>query len=418
MDDALRQQVRSARGKFTAMASTYCLGVFNDSFYRNGAMLMAVAVGQQRMQGTVMVVFTVPYLLFAAPAGWLADRFSKRQVVIGAKALELVAMGLGAVGIVTGNWWFVLVMAFVMGSQSCLFSPALNGSIPELYPKEYVVTANAVLKVVVTASILLGVSASGAALAVATPRLGGVPAGRWIVAGGVVGIAALGVLMSFGVPRRPAADPNAPFPWTGPLKTLEELHRISRDSLLALIIVVDAFAWFVGAVIIQTVNLLAMKQFGLGEAMAGYMNAAEMVGIAVGGVFAARVARGERWHRVLAPAALLMGALMGLMALVPMLPAGLRLPGVFALLGATGLAGGALLIPCESFIQVRAKPHRKGAVLAAANFIIFTGLVLSGPVANELNERLRPTSVFGVLAVMSVVLGGVLMFALPGRRRS
>ena len=417
MDDALRQQVRSARGKFTAMASTYCLGVFNDSFYRNGAMLMAVAVGQQRMQGTVMVVFTVPYLLFAAPAGWLADRFSKRQVVIGAKALELVAMGLGAVGIVTGNWWFVLVMAFVMGSQSCLFSPALNGSIPELYPKEYVVTANAVLKVVVTASILLGVSASGAALAVATPRLGGVPAGRWIVAGGVVGIAALGVLMSFGVPRRPAADPNAPFPWTGPLKTLEELHRISRDSLLALIIVVDAFAWFVGAVIIQTVNLLAMKQFGLGEAMAGYMNAAEMVGIAVGGVFAARVARGERWHRVLGPAALLMGVFMGLMALLPMLPAGLRLPGVFALLGATGLAGGALLIPCESFIQVRAKPHRKGAVLAAANFIIFTGLVLSGPVANELNERLRPTSVFVVLAAMSVVLGGVLMLALPGRRR-
>lgn len=418
MDDALRQQVRSARGKFTAMASTYCLGVFNDSFYRNGAMLMAVAVGQQRMQGTVMVVFTVPYLLFAAPAGWLADRFSKRQVVIGAKALELVAMGLGAVGIVTGNWWFVLVMAFVMGSQSCLFSPALNGSIPELYPKEYVVTANAVLKVVVTASILLGVSASGAALAVATPWLGGVPAGRWIVAGGVVVIAGLGVLMSFGVPRRPAADPKAPFPWTGPLKTLEELHRISRDSLLALIIVVDAFAWFVGSVIIQTVNLLAMKQFGLGEAMAGYMNAAEMAGIAIGGVFAARVARGERWHRVLAPAALLMGALMGLMALVPMLPAGLRLPGVFALLGATGLAGGALLIPCESFIQVRAKPHRKGAVLAAANFIIFTGLVLSGPVANELNERLRPTSVFGVLAVMSVVLGGVLMLALPGRRRS
>ena len=418
MDDALKQQVGRARGKFIAMASTYCLGVFNDSFYRNGAMLMAVAAGQERMQGAVMVVFTVPYLLFAAPAGWLADRFSKRQVVIGAKALELVAMGLGAVGIVTGNWWFVLVMAFVMGSQSCLFSPALNGSIPELYPKEYVVTANAVLKVVVTASILLGVSASGAALAVATPWLGGVPAGRWIVAGGVVVIAGLGVLMSFGVPRRPAADPKAPFPWTGPLKTLEELHRISRDSLLALIIVVDAFAWFVGSVIIQTVNLLAMKQFGLGEAMAGYMNAAEMAGIAIGGVFAARVARGERWHRVLAPAALLMGALMGLMALVPMLPAGLRLPGVFALLGATGLAGGALLIPCESFIQVRAKPHRKGAVLAAANFIIFTGLVLSGPVANELNERLRPTSVFGVLAVMSVVLGGVLMLALPGRRRS
>jgi len=399
------------------MAATYCLGVFNDSFYRTGAMLMAVYAGHERMQGIVTAVFTVPYLLFAAPAGWLADRFSKRHVVIGAKFLEVAAMGLGAIGIVTGNWWFVLVMAFVMGSQSCLFSPALNGSIPELYPKEYVVTANAVLKVVVTASILLGVSASGAALKVATPWLGGVPAGRWIVAGGVIGIAALGVLMSFGVPRRPPANPKARFPWTGPLKTLEELRRISRDSLLALIIVVDAFAWFAGSVIIQVVNLLAKKQFGLGTDMAGYMNTAEMVGIAIGGLFAMRVARGERWHRVLPPAALLMGVFMGLLALLPELPAGLRLPGVFALLGAIGLAGGVLLIPCESFIQVRAKPHRKGAVLAAANFIIFTGLVLSGPVANELNELLPPTSIFAVLAVMSMVLWGVLTLALPGRRR-
>ncbi len=418
MEESLKQQVRRARGKFIAMAATYCLGVFNDSFYRTGAMLMAVYAGQERMQGVVTAVFTVPYLLFAAPAGWLADRYSKRHVVIGAKVLELAAMGLGAVGIVTGNWWFVMVMAFVMGSQSCLFSPALNGSIPELYPKEYVVTANAVLKVVVTASILLGVSASGAALKVKAPWLSDVPTGQWIVAGGVVGIATLGVLMSFGVPRRPAANPKASFPWAGPLETLGELRRISRDSLLALIVAVDAFAWFVGSVIIQVVNLLAKKQFGLGSDMAGYMNTAEMVGIAVGGLFAMRVARGERWHRILPPAALLMGVFMGLFALLPTLPAGFRLPGVFVLLGAIGLAGGALLIPSESFIQIRAKPHRKGAVLAAANFVIFAGLVLSGPVANELNDLLPPTSIFAVLAAMSIVLWGVLMLSLPGRRRS
>ncbi|MHC4294213.1 MAG: hypothetical protein ACYSTL_01365, partial [Planctomycetota bacterium] len=80
MEDAerneLRLQIRRARGKFAAMAATYCLGVFNDGFFRQSVMLIAVAAGHKALQGYVMAVFTLPYLLFAAPAGWLADRFS------------------------------------------------------------------------------------------------------------------------------------------------------------------------------------------------------------------------------------------------------------------------------------------------------------------------------------------------------
>ncbi len=205
----LIQQIRQARSKFAAMAATYCLGVFNDSFFRQSAMLIAVSQGHKAMQGYVMAVFTLPYLLFAAPAGWLADRFSKRHVVIGAKILELVAMLCGAVGICTSNWLFIFIMVFIMGLQSAIFSPSLNGSIPELYPPSYVVTANAVLKAVVTAAILGGVASCGLALRQKTASVAGIPRGRLIVSVVIVSVSALGVLCSLGVPRRRAASPHS-----------------------------------------------------------------------------------------------------------------------------------------------------------------------------------------------------------------
>lgn len=119
MEDAAKAhppgQIRAARGKFAAMAATYCLGVFNDSFFRQSAMLIAVAAGLKDIQGCVMAIFTLPYLLFAAPAGWLADRFSKRHVLICAKVLELIAMLGGAVAICVGNWPFILAIVLPWG---------------------------------------------------------------------------------------------------------------------------------------------------------------------------------------------------------------------------------------------------------------------------------------------------------------
>lgn len=418
MDEPLRTQVRAARGKFAAMAATYCLGVFNDSFFRTAAIFMVVYAGRKDMASPVMMVFAVPYLLFAAPAGWLADRFSKRRIVIGAKVLELSAMACGAVGIVTFNWYLILAMVFMMGLQSCLFSPALNGSIPELYPESYVMKANAILKVVVTVSILAGVALSGPALGVESAGPGGVPLGRWIIAAVVLVVSVLGVVVSLGVPRRPAADPQAAFPWTGPVETLRELGRIGKDALLAVVVAADAFVWFVGAVIILLVPVMAKDQFGLGAGPGGLMVAAELVGVAAGGLIGSRLATGARWYRVLAPAALAMGVLMAAMAAVPCLPGPARLPVAFALLGLIGAAGGVFMIPCEAFVQVRPAPQRKGAVIAAVNFVVFAGIVLSWPAVYGLNRLAQPTAGFAALGALAMLAAGALRVALPRRRRT
>lgn len=418
-DTSLKEHIRRARGKFIAMAATYSLGVFNDNFFKQAAMLMAVAAGRETVQGHAIVIFALPYLAFAAYAGWMADRFSKRHVVIGAKFLELAAMICGAIGICTGCWPLILLMVGLMGLQSSVFSPALNGSIPELYPASYVTTANGYLKVAVTGAILLGIALAGFALDRKGEVMGGIALGRASVAGIVLLVSALGVAGSFGVPHRPAAAPGLKVPWSGPLFTLRELCRIRKDSLLATVVAANVFVWFTGSLEVLIINLLGMKQLGIGESRTSGLVVSQLAGLAVGGLLSGKLARGERWHRVLPPAAAGMAVLMLAMGAVPHLPEGFRVPCCFVLLPAIGLLGGIFMIPCEAFIQVRPDPREKGTVIAAANFAVFCGILLSGPVVNLLGVSLalRPTSCFALLGCLALLAAGALRIALPKDKR-
>ena len=417
MDDGLRRQIRDARGKFLAMVATYSFGVFNDNFFKQSALLIAVGADRKELQGYVTICFAVPYLLFAAYAGWLADRFSKRRIVIGAKFLELCAMLVGAYAICAGNWPLMVGMTGLMGLQSAIFGPSLNGSIPELYPAAYVTRANAYLKMVVTGMILFGVACAGFALDREGTGFAGVPLGYATAAGVVLLVAALGVLCSFAVARRPAAAPETPFPWAGPWYTLREHARIWKDPLLANVILANACLWFFGSLFVLVINPLGQEQLGCSESRTSGLVVAMLVGIAIGGVAGSRIAKGERWYRVLAPAAFAIGALMLGMTALPLAPQRAQWPIAFALLGLTGIAGGMYLIPCESFIQVRAAPERKGAVIAASNFAVFSGIIISGLTANALNAALRPTACFGVAGALACMTGLALLVMLPRAAR-
>jgi hypothetical protein len=129
-----------------------------------------------------------------------------------------------------------------------------------------------------------------------------------------------------------------------------------------------------------------------------------MVGIGAGGLLSARLAKGVRWHRVLVPAGACMGLAMLALAAAPLLSGPVRLPGFFLLMALVGGFGGLFLIPVESFIQVRPDPARRGAVLAAANFAVFGGILLSGPLSSLLNALWRPTVSFAVVGALTLSL--------------
>lgn len=396
------QQIREARGAFSAMAASYFLGTFNDNFFKQAVMLLAVTAGRKDLQGLAGLAFTVPFVVFAAPAGWMADRFPKRNVVIGAKGMELLAAVVGAYGVITGQLWVMVGMVGLMGLQSTFFSPALNGAIPELYPASHVTAANAVLRMLVTVGILVGISLSGFALDAQGAPLFGAPRGQGVVAVAILGIAALGFLVSLGVPRRAPADPGRTFPWSGPLETFRELGRIWADRQLGRILLADVFIWAAGVFQLLVINTLGKEQFQRSDSGTSLLVAAQLLGLGFGGLISARIAQGPRWFRGLVPAGFGMGLTMLAIATVPVLPVSLRLPALYLLVGLAGTTGGLFLIPCESFIQIRPAPERKGAVWAAANFASFSGMALAS-VAYIPLKSLLPTHAYAALGAASLV---------------
>ena len=377
-------QIKQARGKFACMIATYSMGAMNDNMFKQAIMLLAIFTMSRQdaanMQGFSAILFTAPWLLFAAPAGWLADRFSKRNIVIASKSLELLAMIAGATGIILISWPLMMVMLFLMALQSTMFSPAMNGSIPELFPESYVLHANSRVKIIITCAMLIGIVMGGVLLGNADTESGeNFSEGRWTVASAVVGLAILGLIASFGVAKRPAADPNAKFPWSGPVSTVRKLIDIFRtDRLLAVVIVGDMITWFVAVVLTLEINLLGQEMFGLSPAQTSYLLVAQLGGVGIGGGLAGMLGTNDRWKRALAPAMLAMGLLLIATGATQFLPENFQLWTFVICMVPVGIAGGLLLVPLESFFQVRAKPQEKGAVIAAANFAGFLAMGLAG----------------------------------------
>lgn len=401
---AFDQTVVRARAKFIAMAATFTLGVFNDNFYKQAVLLLAVGAGHLETQGYALALFTLPFIIFAAPAGWLADRFPKRTVVIGSKLVELMAMTSGALGICGGYWWLIATMLGLMGLQATFFSPALNGSIPELYPASYVAKANAILRVFVTIAILGGTAAAGFALDRAGPGWLGLARGPLTVAIIIMTVAAIGLLVSFGVARIPAAAPRLKFPWTGPAECFRQLLATRADPMLATTICASVFIWFIGSLQVLLINPLGLRQFHMGNAITSALLVAELGGMAIGGILGSRLATGRRWYRPVMAAGIVFALLMIMLTAVPALPARLQQHALFLIIAGAGMAGGVFLIPVESFIQVRAAPDRKGTILAATNLVVFCGILLSGLLANLLNATWQPTGSFGLAGVLSLIV--------------
>lgn len=164
MDVSFAPEHTGNRTRLLLMGSTYALGTFNDNFFKQAACLLALSIGLKEIQGHAGIIFALPFVLFSAWAGWLADRLPKSSIVLWAKGLELLAMCIGAYGLITMNWYFILGMLGTMGLQSTLFSPALNGSIPETVKSSLVPKANGLIKLATTLTILIGIALAGVCL--------------------------------------------------------------------------------------------------------------------------------------------------------------------------------------------------------------------------------------------------------------
>lgn len=421
----------TAGRQITVMGSCYALGTFADNFYKQAAVLMAAAAGMTGVQGMATVLFSLPFVLFPAWAGWISDRVAKKHIVVAAKALELLAMLAGGWMLLTANWTGILAVMFLMASQSTLFSPAINGSIPEIFPVEDVPRVNAMIKFASTAAILAGVAFAGVVLDLRPEGLVGLlpslidaggeynaeSSGRAAAAIVLAAISCTGILTALLLRKTtPSGDGRSPFPWTGPLDSFRHALACRADPPLFFVLVADA--WFYGISVVTVISIANLTtNLGHSKTMAGIMAAILMVGVALGSLLAGRHSA-ESWKRLFLPSALGISALLMLCGLTPLLHDSMQIGWLGGCLLLCGLCGGMYLIPLESYIQVRPAPAEKGKIIAVSNLLSFTVMAVFG--ALFVPVSLLPPAltfvVFGLGTICFIVFWGApVMRRLPDR---
>jgi acyl-CoA synthetase (AMP-forming)/AMP-acid ligase II/1-acyl-sn-glycerol-3-phosphate acyltransferase/acyl carrier protein len=407
------KNIRHADKTYFSMAAAYTLGVFNDNFFKQSALLLALGAGLAHLQGTATMIFTLPFILCSAYAGWLADRFPKKNILVNSKILELVAMVFGAVGILTANWFWIMTMLFLMGLHSAIFGPALNGSIPEHFPGERITRINGTLKMTSTMAILIGIACAGIILDFQTPVFGAMPLGQALIAGTVILVSLIGLVATLGIGKYQAAAPDKPFPWAGPVHSLRHVIALRKDPLLLLAVMSDAFFYFLAALVVLIINSYGIEQLGLSRTLTSLMSVALMVGVSMGAIVASRIAGIENWTRALRPGLFGMGAGLVAAALTAYLPENFRVPFLFASFIIAGFSGGFFIIPVTSFIQIRPLETDKGQVLAVAGFCSFVGILLAGQLYTVLVRLLSPGAMLflaGSMTFMAVLSLTVLLY--------
>ncbi|MCA9581233.1 MAG: MFS transporter [Myxococcales bacterium] len=269
---------------------TQFLGAANDNFFKNALVIMVAyrgmsAFGLDPNQLVIAAsgIFILPFFLFSAMAGQLADKFSKTTLVRWTKAAEIGIMTLAFAGFSADNAEMLLVVLFFMGLQSSFFGPVKYAILPQLLREDELVGGNALVESGTFLAILLGTIAGGILI--------GQDGGASVVAIAVVVLAVFGLAVSYFVPKLPAQAPDLRFSWN-PVTPALETFRITRknESVFHSVLGISWF-WFFGASILTVLPAYTKDVVHGDEGVVTLFLASFCVGIAAGSLLCEKFSR-------------------------------------------------------------------------------------------------------------------------------
>lgn len=357
-------------GGFQAFLWTQFLGALNDNFYKMVVSLLAVNAAAGSGGGSLYLslagaLFILPFFLFSGYAGYLADVYNKRKVLIVTKSFEIFAMGMALLAFWMGRIELMLGVLFLMALQSTFFSPAKYGILPEMLPYKDLSRANGLLEMSTFLAIILGTSIGGLIFAALKERL------EWI---GLIAIsiAIIGTIASAGISKVPPSGARKPFrlnPWA---EIVLGIKRLYKDRPLWLAVVGISYFWFLGALLQMTMLLLGKEVMGLDDRWVGIMLAFLAIGIGAGSLAAGRLS-GDKIEPGLVP----IGSVgMGIFSILLSF-AKVSYPAVSFTLFLLGFSAGLFIVPLYAFIQQKSGHEEKGRVLATNNFMGTGGILLA-----------------------------------------
>jgi len=352
----------------TWLNATQFLGALNDNILKLLIIYYLIGIYGPQSAGTVSALagaaFVLPFLLFAAPAGCLADRFPKSQVIRVVKLAEVVVTLLAVGAFAAGFNQALYAIVFMMAAHSAFFAPAKYGVIPEYAAPGGLSKANGLIESFSFMAIILGTALASLLADVLDGRI-------WLAACVCLAVAAGGYLASRRMSATAASDSRRHVALL-PTEIFRTLKSIRNDRYLVLTII--GLAWFMFVAAFAQLNLIrfGMERLGMSESQSGYLFLAAALGIGLGSLVAARLS-GRDVEFGIVP----IGAA-GL-AIAPFMlhAAPAELFTCLAIITLFGFSAGLFMLPLQTFIQFRAEPAKRGEVLAASTFISWCAVLLA-----------------------------------------
>jgi acyl-[acyl-carrier-protein]-phospholipid O-acyltransferase/long-chain-fatty-acid--[acyl-carrier-protein] ligase len=407
---------------FLAFFLTQFLGALNDNLFKTALSLLIAfrASEQSQSESSVLVnlaaiLFILPFFLLSPRAGALADLYPKVTLIQRIKLFEIGLMTLAIGGFYLGNIWLLLVILFLMGTQSTFFGPLKYSYLPEVLDRSQLVGANAMIQGSTFVGIILGMILAGVLFALSDQHLTGV----WLAC---LGIAGAGYLAS----RLMPAGQFTPLDHAQRHRGIVGLIKLARaqPEVWRAIVGISWF-WLVGATYVtqlpnfvrfqlyadEQVFLLCLALFaigiGAGALTCNWLNRSSfgrysvllgLVGLVIAGVMLPSQLSGAH------------DGLLGMRAFLQTVD-----PWLLWWLFALGVSGGLYIVPLYTVLQVQSDQEHRSRMVAANNVMNALFMVVSAAAALVLlGSGMTIDQLFIALALANLVTLG--LFALIDRR--
>lgn len=416
-----------ASRRFLPLFLTQFFGALNDNLFKNALLVIIVSASIASVEpgNTNILVnlaaglFILPFFLFSAISGQLADKYEKSKIIRTIKFAEILIMLTGFLALWLQSLWLLFTVLFFMGVQSTFFGPVKYSIIPQHLKESEFIAGNAQVGMGTFVAILIGT--------IMGSLMGGSEDAIWLVGIAVVTVAAIGWFSSWGIPVAEAKATGLKIDWNVPRISWQLVKLSMEKHPVFLAILGISWFWMLGAsYLTQMPNFTVTILHGTPGVIALIL-CAFTVGVACGSLLCDRLS-GHRVEIGLVP----LGSL-GLSAFgIDLYFAahsyggveGFRTLGFFTQPGSPrvlfdiamiGLSGGLYIVPLYAMVQARTEDSKRARVIASNNilnalFMVFAslmGIVLLGVAGFSIPD------LFLTVALMNIAIAVFIFLQVP-----
>lgn len=411
--------------RFAPFFLTQFLGAFNDNVYKNSLMamitfgLLSSTLDLSLMNNIGAMLFILPFFLFSALAGQLSDKYEKSYLIRRIKLLEIVIMCLGAIAFYFSMTAGLMLLLFLMGTQSAFFGPVKYSIIPQHLDNHELVGGNALVEMGTFLAILIGTLVASM-LATQSDGI------LWVSAI-IISVAILGYLVSRKIPSAPAANPGLKVRFNPFTETWRTISYSREQKSVFLAVLAISWFWFLGAAYLTQIYGFAKDYLGGDQSVVMVLLATFSIGIATGSLLCERLS-GHKVELGLVPLGSIGLTIFGMDLFLQSLPelgpelitagqflstpSNLRIVADFLLIG---VFGGFYIVPLYAMVQARSAPEKRSQVIAAINIMNALFMVVSAIVGIIVLGLLDLTipQFFLILAVLNALVAIYIYRTIP-----